>query len=112
VANIDDNEHRPWTFLTSHARVLIVIAKNPDLRVRDIAEIADITERSTQRIVADLEAAGYLSHERIGRRNHYRVKPGETFRHPHEQGVEIGLLLGLFADLNADGAADERRSQV
>ena len=63
-------------------------------------------------ILADLEAAGYLSHERIGRRNHYRVKPGETFRHPHEQGVEIGLLLGLFADLSAEGATDERRKQV
>ena len=109
---MDDNERQAWTFLTSHARVLIVIAKNPDLRVRDIAEIADITERSTQRIVADLEAAGYLSHERIGRRNHYRIKPGETFRHPHERGVEIGMLLGLFADLGADGEADERRSQV
>lgn len=107
-----DDQHRPWTFLTSHARVLIVIAQNPDLRVRDIADVADITERSTQRIVADLEAAGYLSHERIGRRNHYRVKPSETFRHPHEQGIEIGVLLGLFADLNIDSAADQHRRQT
>lgn len=107
-----DDQHRPWTFLTSHARVLIVIAQNPDLRARDIAAVADITERSTQRIVADLEAAGYLSHEKVGRRNHYRVQSTETFRHPHEQGIEIGLLLGLFADLSADGVADELDSQI
>lgn len=112
VDSMGDDHNRPWTFLTSHARVLIVIAQNPDLRARDIAAVADITERSTQRIVADLEAAGYLSHERIGRRNRYRVKPSESFRHPHEQGIEIGSLLGLFADLSADRAADERRSHI
>ena len=111
VDSMGDDQPRPWTFLTSHARVLIVIAQKPDLRVRDIADVAAITERTTQRIVADLEAAGYLSRERIGRRNHYRVKPRAAFRHPHEQGIEIGQLLGLF-DLSADRAADERRSQV
>jgi hypothetical protein len=112
VDSVSDDQKRPWTFLTNHARVLIVIAQNPDLRVRDIADVAGITERSTQRIVADLEAAGYLSHERIGRRNHYRVKPGATFRHPHEQGIGIGLLLGLFADVGADSAVSVRRSQI
>ena len=92
-------QHRPWTFLTSHARVLVIISQNPESRVRDIAELAGITERSAQRIVADLEAAGYLSHERIGRRNHYRVRRGAPLRHPHEQGVEIGALLELFTKL-------------
>jgi DNA-binding MarR family transcriptional regulator len=98
-----DHDRRPWTFLTSHARVLIIISQNPNLRVRDIAAIAGLTERSTQRIVADLEAAGYLSHERIGRRNHYTIRTTETLRHPHEQSVEIGLLLELFS--NALGGA-------
>ena len=111
MSNTSDDQSRPWTFLTSHARVLIVIAQNPDLRVRDIAAVAHITERSTQRIVADLEAAGYLSHERNGRRNHYRVKPTETFRHPHEQSLEIGSLLGLFSDLSAERAAGTRHPQ-
>ncbi|WP_367281757.1 helix-turn-helix transcriptional regulator [Ilumatobacter sp.] len=92
-------QHRPWTFLTSHARVLLIISQNPDTRSRDIAALAGITERSTQRIVADLEAAGYLSHERIGRRNHYRVSRRAPLRHPHEQGVEIGALLELFTEL-------------
>ena len=94
-------QHRPWTFLTSHARVLLIISQNPATRVRDIAALADITERSAQRIVADLEAGGYLSHERIGRRNHYRVSRGAPLRHPHEQGVDIGALLALFTKLGA-----------
>ena len=93
-----DDDHRPWTFLTSHARVLIIISQNPNIRVRDIAAIAGLTERSTQRIVADLEAAGYLSRERIGRRNLYTIRTRETLRHPHEQGVEVGLLLELFSN--------------
>ena len=103
------DERRPWTFLTNHARVLIVISQNPKIRARDIATVTGITERSTQRIVADLEAAGYLSHERIGRRNHYRIKTSETLRHPHEQGVEIGLLLSLFSKAAGDTSSGEIR---
>ena len=91
----------PWTFLTSHARVLLIISQNPESRVRDIAGLAGITERSAQRIVADLETAGYLSHERVGRRNHYRVRRGAPLRHPHEQGVEIGELLELLTEFGA-----------
>ena len=94
-----DVQHRAWTFLTSHARVLLIISQNPEIRVRDIAALAGITERSAQRIVVDLETAGYLGHERIGRRNHYRVSRDAPLRHPHEQGVEIGALLELFATL-------------
>ena len=100
--NADEAQHRSWTFLTNHARVLLIISRNPEIRVRDIATLAGITERSAQRIVADLETDRYLRHERIGRRNHYRVSPGATFRHPHEQGVEIGALLDLFTTLGAD----------
>ena len=89
----------PWTFLTSHARVLLIISKHPDIRARDVAEMAGITERSTQRIVADLESAGYLSHEKVGRRNHYRVNRQAHLRHPHEQDVEVGALLELLGQL-------------
>ena len=100
--SVSDVESGSWTFLTSHARVLLIISQNPDIRARDIASIAGITERSTQRIVADLEAAGYLSHERIGRRNHYRVSREAPLRHPHERNVEIGALLELSAKLGSD----------
>ena len=97
----DGEPQRSWTFLTNHARVLLIISQNPESRVRDIGRLADITERSAQRIVADLKAAGYLSHERIGRRNHYRVSRGAPLRHPHEQGVEVGALLELFTELDS-----------
>lgn len=107
MAAMSDDERRPWTFLTNHARVIIVISQKPSIRVRDIATVTGITERSTQRIVADLEAAGYLSHERIGRRNHYRIRTSETLRHPHEQGVEIGLLLDLFSNDAGDTSPGE-----
>ena len=93
---MNPTDQRPWTFLTSHARVLILISQNPDIRARDVAAIANITERSTQRIIADLREAGYLTHERIGRRNHYKVTATATLRHPNEQDVEIGDLLETF----------------
>ncbi len=87
-----------WTFLTNHAHVLLCIAENPDVRLRDVAEQVEITERATQRIVAELEGAGYLSHERIGRRNHYQVHAGLPLRHPLEDHLEIGALLGILTE--------------
>ena len=104
-----DSERRPWTFLTNHARVLVAISQNPDIRARDVAAMTGITERSTQRIVAELEDAGYLSHERIGRRNRYKVTTTASLRHPREQGVEIGLLLDLFSNAGDHTSAEERR---
>ena len=106
AASMTDSK-RPWTFLTNHARVLVAISQNPDIRARDVATMTGITERSTQRIVAELEEGGYLSRERVGRRNHYKVRPTATLRHPHEQDVEVGLLLGLFSK-PVDASRDER----
>ncbi len=85
-----------WTFLTNHARVLIGIAEEPGIRIRDLAARIGITERATQRIVAELEAAGYLSHEKDGRRNRYHLRPEARLRHPLEQDIEIGRFLDLF----------------
>ena len=104
-----DNERRPWTFLTNHARVLVAISQSPDIRARDVAAMTGITERSTQRIIAELEEAGYLSHERIGRRNRYNVTTTASLRHPREQGVEIGLLLDLLANSGDYTSADGGR---
>ncbi len=97
-----NHERRPWTFLTNHARVLILIAQNPSIRGRDVAGIVGITERSTQRIIAELEEAGYLTHKRIGRRNHYDVSSTAPLRHPHEEDIEVGLLLDLFGKTEVD----------
>ncbi len=87
-----------WTFLTNHSHVLLCIAGNPDVLLREVADQVGITERATQRIVAELEDAGYLSHERIGRRNHYHVHVHLPLRHPLEDHLEIGALLRVLAE--------------
>ncbi|MEV7441789.1 helix-turn-helix domain-containing protein [Streptomyces sp. NPDC091204] len=97
-----ENEHtgsrrNQWTFLTNHARVLIAIARDPGVRLRDLAAICDLTERTVQTIVTDLEADGYLTRTRDGRRNRYAIAPGARFRHPAEAGREIAGLLAYLA---------------
>ena len=86
-----------WTFLTNHAHVLLAIGAEPDLRVRDIAARVGITERAVQRIVTELEAAGYLEIVREGRRNHYRVHAERPLRHPAEEHHRIGELLEVLS---------------
>ncbi|MFD7830055.1 helix-turn-helix transcriptional regulator [Kitasatospora sp. NPDC059803] len=87
---------RQWTFLTNHARVLVQIARDPGIRVRDIATSCLLTERAVQRIIADLEAAGYLSHHRVGRSNVYRVIDGKQLRHPADSGPTLAELLAVL----------------
>ncbi|MEU9942920.1 helix-turn-helix transcriptional regulator [Streptomyces lavendulae] len=87
-----------WTFLTSHARVLLALAKDPGARLREVASTCVLTERSVQSIVADLEQEGYLTRVREGRRNHYRITPGAKFRHPAEADRDIAGLLALFSE--------------
>ncbi|MGW1067161.1 helix-turn-helix transcriptional regulator [Streptomyces aureus] len=95
------HSHRPeWTFLTNHARVLLAISRDPEVRLREVAQICGITERTVQAIVADLEEAGYITRTRAedGRRNRYAIEPEALFRHPAEAGHEIAGLLNLLAD--------------
>ncbi|MFB6890651.1 helix-turn-helix transcriptional regulator [Kitasatospora sp. NPDC056327] len=87
---------RQWTFLTNHARVLVQIARDPGIRVRDIAARCLLTERAVQRIIVDLEDAGYLSHERHGRTNHYSVIDSKQLRHPAESGFTLAELLSVL----------------
>ena len=87
---------KEWTFLTNHAHVLLAIAREPTARLRDVADAVGITERAAQAIVADLEAAGYLQRERVGRRNQYTLNPAGQFRHPAEADHSIGELLNVF----------------
>ena len=70
-----------WTFLTNHAHVLLCIARDPGIRVRDLAQRVGVTERAAQRIVADLIAAEYLERTRDGRRNRYHVRADLPLRH-------------------------------
>lgn len=87
-----------WTFLSNHGHILIRIAQNPDLKVSEIASAIGITERSTLSILGDLEETGYISVERIGRRNRYTVNPKKKFRHPSEAAHSIGELIEIFND--------------
>lgn len=87
-----------WTFLSNHSHVLLCIAEDPDVRLRDVAARVGITERAVQRIVAELEEEGYLSHEKIGRRNRYEVHPDLPLRHPLEDHLAIGALLRVLTN--------------
>jgi DNA-binding MarR family transcriptional regulator len=91
-----DVETPPWTFLTNHAHVLISVAEDPHLRIRDLAARVGITERAVQRIISELEEAGYLTHEREGRRNVYRVRANRPLRHPIEAHHSVSVLLGAL----------------
>ncbi|MFI6151402.1 helix-turn-helix transcriptional regulator [Kitasatospora sp. NPDC051170] len=98
-----------WTFLTSHARVLVQIARDPGIRVRDIASDCLLTDRAVQRIIADLEAAGYLSHERRGRVNHYQVIAGKQLRHPADAGPTLAELLAVLLRESGPGSGGRAR---
>jgi len=87
-----------WTFLSNHGHTLIQIARDPDLKVTELAALIGITERSTLSIISDLEEDGYISVERIGRRNRYKVNPKKKFRHPGEADHSIGELLNIFSE--------------
>lgn len=91
-----------WTFLSNHAHVLLCLARDPDAPMREVATLVGITERAVQRIVGDLEDAGYLVRDRQGRRNHYEICKGQFLRHPIERHVTISSMLELI--LGDDGA--------
>ena len=90
------SEAKTWTFLTNHAQVLLCLADTPDIRLRDVAARVGITERATQRILADLIKAGYVKTERIGRRNRYTVDRQHAMRHSAQLGYEIDALLAAL----------------
>ena len=96
MSSVNHEPGKPWTFLTSHAQVLLCVAHDPDARLRDIAAQVGITERAAQRIIADLIESGYVEREHIGRRNRYTVKPSAAMRHQLQRGLEVGDLLELL----------------
>ncbi|MGW7410488.1 helix-turn-helix transcriptional regulator [Streptomyces sp. NPDC054833] len=102
--------HAGWTFLTNHARVLAMIASNHRPRVRDIAAHCRLTERAVQKIIADLEADGYLTHEREGRSNAYHIRPGTILRHPAEADLTVADLLSLLVQHDAEHADEAGRT--
>ena len=92
-----DGQDGSWTLLTGHGHVLVEIARSPRARIRDLAEVAGITERTVQAIVTDLEMAGYITRIRDGRRTRYTVNQDSLFRHPAQDGHRVGPFLALLA---------------
>jgi DNA-binding MarR family transcriptional regulator len=96
-----DSAQRAWTLITNHGAVLLVIAENPDRRVREIAEQVGITQRTAQMILADLVDAGYVRRFRVGRRNHYSIDPGKPLRHQVVRMVRVADLLAVLDERDA-----------
>ena len=97
-----DESGGSWTLLTGHGHVLVEITRNPRARIRDISAVVALTERTVQAIVADLEASGYLTRTRSGRRTRYTVNRDSVFRHPAQEGHQIGPFLSLLATAGED----------
>jgi hypothetical protein len=90
-----------WSFLTTHGRVLLCIAHDPGVRLRDIAATVGITERSAYGIVSDLAAAGYAAKQKDGRRNRYQIQARLPLTEPASQQLAIGEVLALLAGATA-----------
>ena len=101
-----DESSGSWTLLTGHGHVLVEIARNPDARIRDISAVVGLTDRTVQAIVADLEAAGYLTRTRTGRRTRYSVNHDSLFRHSAQEGLRVGPFLELLAVTGDDSGRE------
>jgi predicted ArsR family transcriptional regulator len=97
-----------WSFLTNHARALLVIARDPGVRLRDIAAELGITERSAYGLVTDLAEAGYVVKQKDGRRNHYEIQMDQPLREPVARTRTIGEVLELLVEASAHRPNDAR----
>jgi DNA-binding MarR family transcriptional regulator len=97
-----------WSFLTNHARALLCIARDPGVRLRDIAAEVGVTERSAHGIVADLADAGYVVKDKDGRRNRYRIQEHLPLGDPLIQERTIGEMLDLLVGMNAHRNLDNQ----
>jgi DNA-binding MarR family transcriptional regulator len=96
AAQVSQQTPSSWAFLTNHAHVLVCVARDPGIRLRDIATAVGITERAAHRIVSELVDEGYVVRERQGRRNRYQVKTKLPLRHPLAEEHEVGDLLEVL----------------
>ena len=96
-----------WTFLTHHAQVLLCIARDPGVRLRDIADRVGITERSAYGIVLDLAEAGYIVKEKTGRRNRYEIQAHLPLPEPSNRERTVGDVLALLAGGDLEPTTDQ-----
>ncbi len=97
-------ERSRWVFLSNHGNVLLCIARDPRIRISEIADSVGIGERAAQKIVADLVADGYVVRTKEGRRNRYEVNPRAHLRHPLFADLRIAPLIDALRDGNRDGS--------
>ena len=95
-----------WTFLTNHALVLLCVAKDPEMRLRDVAQCVGITERAAHRIVCELESEGYLTRHRDGARNHYELHAELPLRHELERQVKVRDVLKTLLEDEAPASGE------
>jgi len=93
----EDAPRRGWTFLSNHGHVLVCIARNAEMRLREVASEVGITERAAHAIVSDLVSEGYVIRTRVGNHNRYEVRPDQPLRHPLEHDRLVGQLLAAVA---------------
>lgn len=96
-----------WTLFSNHGHVLVVLSRDPDARLRDVAQIVGITERAVQKIVRDLQDGGLVSVTKQGRRNRYRLHPNQPLRHSLEAHCTTGELLEMVNRRAPGHAADD-----
>jgi hypothetical protein len=101
-----------WTFLSNHGRALLCIARDPEVRLREIAAVVGITERSAYAIVNDLADAGYVVKERDGRRNRYQIQHHLPLPEAPDREQAIGDVLGVLAGTTAPAKALPARGQT
>jgi hypothetical protein len=104
---VDDSAPN-WTFLTNHAQVLVCIADDPGVRLREIGERVGITERAAHRIVVELAAAGYITRQRNGRRNQYTINAHHPVHDPIAREQNVGQLLEILTAPHESGRDDHR----
>jgi|SRR5581483_5797620 len=86
-----------WAFITSHAAILLEVHRNPEATVRELAAATDITERQAHRVLSDLVSSGYITRERVGRRNVYGINADRPMRHRTVAHHQIRELLAALA---------------
>jgi DNA-binding IclR family transcriptional regulator len=95
-----------WSFLTNHARVLVCIAHDPGMRLRDIATTVGITERTAFGIVDDLIAGRYVDKVKDGRRNRYTIRTELPLGENVGRERTIGEVLDLLVDVTKRSDVD------
>ena len=87
-----------WTFLTNHGHVLVILSRNPDIRISELSEQIGISQRQVSNILRDLHDSGYLTKQKEGRRNSYKISADAPLRHKSNQDHTVNELIGILGD--------------